>query len=123
MPAARRWRSAARRRPREKHEPRHAQAAAAACRFQRSIFSRDSAHAVGRPAANLIMAAHYGSTAKLSCASARLTARRPACAAGGGLVLFARAPASGRFAIDVLPGMVLLGSAPASHSTPYFLPR
>ena len=34
-----------------------------------------------------------------------------------GLLLFARAPVDGNFAVDVLPGMIIMGSAAASPST------
>jgi sugar phosphate permease len=61
--------------------------------------------------ANLIMAAFsLGLSAKLVM---RFGIRMPLAVglllAAVGLVLFARAPVDGRFAIDVLPGMVLLG--------------
>jgi MFS family permease len=61
--------------------------------------------------ANLIMAAFsLGLSAKLVM---RFGIRLPLAAglllAAVGLVLFARAPANGTFAVDVLPGMVLLG--------------
>ncbi|OOG61704.1 MFS transporter [Rhodanobacter sp. B04] len=61
--------------------------------------------------ANLIMAAFsLGISAKLVM---RFGIRRPLALglllAAAGLLLFARAPAAGRFVIDILPGMVLLG--------------
>jgi MFS family permease len=61
--------------------------------------------------ANLIMAAFsLGLSAKLVM---RFGIRMPLAVglllAAVGLVLFARAPVNGRFAVDVLPGMVLLG--------------
>ena len=40
-----------------------------------------------------------------------------------GLMLFARAPVDGSFVVDVLPSMVLLGSAPGSRSTHCCSPR
>lgn len=61
--------------------------------------------------ANLVMAAlSLGASARLVM---RLGLRRPLGAglllAAAGLALFARAPAGGSFAVDVLPGMLLLG--------------